>query len=74
MWVNEEMPLTKMNAEVEQKGEDALKGIQTDDSTNLSGGLFASIQQIKAMSTLQERDNPGKPQNAECNHYLIRSR
>ena len=55
----EVFPMTNMTAEAKQKGDKVVRSIQSDRFTDLSGGLFQSISQLKRSLPNDEDGNPG---------------
>jgi len=58
--VTEELGLIPIDSEAKRKGAAALQNIRAAQMTNLSGGLFQSIAQVKEDAKDEDETNPGK--------------
>lgn len=60
-----------ISSEAKRKGAAALQGIRAGQMTNLSGGLFQSIAQVKEDASGEDETNPGKNSSLYSYVFLI---
>ena len=68
--VDEAFAMKKMTEEGRQGAADAARGVFSGGSTNLSGGLFQSIQQIRDALEQDDHGNPGTQSSVHSCHFF----